>query len=94
MDKAKHWQELIDLQKTSGQTRKVFCDERKINLHTLTYWKQKLSGKKSSKKTFAAVKVKDSPSTTCEIITPSGYTIQFESTLTLSKLKSIIEMLK
>jgi hypothetical protein len=42
-EKRRHWQRHIDTLKTSGQTRKKYCEANQINLSTLDDWCRKLS---------------------------------------------------
>jgi hypothetical protein len=48
-EKRKHWQRHIDTLKTSGQTRKKYCEANQLNLSTLDYWCRKLSPRREKK---------------------------------------------
>ena len=42
-EKREYWQRHIDILKSSGLTRRVYCEQNEIKLSTLDYWCQKLS---------------------------------------------------
>ena len=48
-EKREHWQRQIDAWKSSGLSRKVYCEQNGIKVSTLDYWCQKLrpSGKRN-----------------------------------------------
>ena len=95
MDKAEYWREQISLQEKSGITRKSYCESHDLNIHTLTYWKQKLTGSKTkAKNKFVPVRIKGSSSSKYELELPSGHKIKFSSEFVASDLKKIMDLVK
>lgn len=48
-EQEKYWSELIKEQKGSGQTKKSFCEVRKLNKATFYYWQRRLDCVKEEK---------------------------------------------
>ena len=53
-----YWEGLVQLQRESGQTIKIFCKANQLNCHTFQYWRSKLKREKSvvEVKGFVALK--------------------------------------
>jgi hypothetical protein len=50
-EKRNYWRQHIEAIKSSGLTRKVYCEKNEIKLSTLDYWCQKLSRLEKRNKT-------------------------------------------
>jgi hypothetical protein len=82
------WQEICKLWQESGKSVNVFCAERGLNKHTLTYWRGKFirEEKQTKSASFVPVKIKKNNSLalmplsipshlSIKIQTPQGYVI-------------------
>ena len=56
MNKSEHWQKIINDCRASGLTKKVFCQQYDIKIHTLHYWLNKLSKKQNVEDGFIPFK--------------------------------------
>lgn len=93
--KIKHWQNIFEQQKNSDLTIIKFCRDNKINVSTFYAWRKRLSDKVLSVKQqhvipFVIHEQALTQPSMIKITTPTGYQLDFESTLmphTLSQLQ-------
>jgi|TARA_R110001583_G_scaffold2068_1_gene15219 hypothetical protein len=96
--KIKHWQIVFEQQQGSGLTIIQFCRNNKINLSTFYSWRKRLLDKPRPIKPQQVIPfvIHEQPLTQpsmIKITTPTGYQLDFESTLmpqTLSQLLSAL----
>jgi hypothetical protein len=48
-EKTNHWRQQIETFKTSGMSRKEYCEKNQIKLSTLDYWRQRFSSPEEKK---------------------------------------------
>ena len=65
-----NWQQRIGQYETSGQTREAYCSEQGIKVHTLDYWRRKItqaSAEKPSVESWIPVKILDEEADSIEL---------------------------
>ncbi|MCP4956490.1 MAG: IS66 family insertion sequence element accessory protein TnpB [Photobacterium aquimaris] len=96
--KIKHWQNIFEQQQRSNLTIIQFCRDNKVNVSTFYAWRKRLSDKALPVKQQHVIPfvIHEQPLTQSSMIkltTPSGYQLDFESTLmhqTLAQLLSVL----
>lgn len=79
---ARYWRQQIKAWKSSGQSRKAFCEQHDLNYHRFGYWHQKFHHPEQKISTakrdaFVAVSVKASNEPTgLSVAFPGGMTLQ------------------
>jgi hypothetical protein len=94
------WCMLFSEWKISRLSQKQFCDERKINFHTFSYWRSKLNREKKPTASFQAVHVtpmtpEPRPVETAliELGLPNGITLSIPPTADKILLKMLFTLL-
>lgn len=96
--KANHWKTLFKQQQDSGLSVIQFCRDNKVNVSTFYAWRKRLSDKALPVKPQQVIplviheQALTQPSM-IKLTTPSGYQVDFESTLrhqTLAQLLSVL----
>ncbi|HCH69531.1 MAG TPA: IS66 family insertion sequence hypothetical protein [Colwellia sp.] len=96
--KIKHWQNIFEQQQRSDLTIIQFCRTNKINVSTFYGWRKQLADKTQPTESHQVIPfvIHEQPLTQpsmIKITTPSGYQLDFDSTLmpqTLSQLLSVL----
>jgi hypothetical protein len=96
--KIKHWQNIFEQQHRSDLTIIQFCRDNKINVSTFYGWRKRLADKTQPIKPQQVIPfvIHEQPLTQpsmIKITTPTGYQLDFDSTLmpqTLSQLLSAL----
>ena len=96
--KIKHWQNIFEQQQRSDLTIIQFCRDNKINVSTFYGWRKRLTDKAQPIKPQQVIPfvIHEQPLTQhsmIKITTPTGYQLDFDSTLmpqTLSQLLSVL----
>ncbi|MFT5760221.1 MAG: NAD-dependent SIR2 family protein deacetylase [Alteromonadaceae bacterium] len=96
--KTKHWQNIFEQQQCSDLTIIQFCRDNKINVSTFYGWRKRLADKTQPIKPQQVIPfvIHEQPLTQhsmIKITTPTGYQLDFDSTLmpqTLSQLLSAL----
>ncbi|MBA6364247.1 IS66 family insertion sequence element accessory protein TnpB [Colwellia sp. BRX8-4] len=96
--KIKHWQNIFEQQERSGLTIIEFCRDNKINVSTFYAWRHRLSDKAAPVKQQQVIPfvIHEQPFTQSSMIkltTPSGYQLDFESTLSHHSLTQLLSVL-
>ena len=99
--KEKYWSRHVADLEASGLSRKAYCRKKKINVHTLDYWKRKLDDlpkpapkKKPSFKAVAITGLSKQSSNAYEIELANDRVIKLPSDFDPAKVKSLIEILE
>jgi len=94
---------LIARWEKSGKSKKRFCEEVKINLHTFKYWLNKrnktriLKGSKETSKDFVELKIEDqknifkSSGLFAEIDYPNGVVLRLHQQMNSKNLKELLK---
>ena len=96
--KIKHWQNVFEQQESSGLTIIQFCRDNKVNTSTFYTWRNRLSDKTLPVKQQQVIPfvIHEQPLTQPSMIkltTPSGYQLDFESTLMHQTLAQLLSAL-
>jgi len=96
--KIKHWQDIFEQQQQSDLSIIQFCRDNKINLSTFYAWRKRLSDKTLpiKKQQVIPFVIHDQPFTQPSMIkltTPTGFQVEFESTLTHQTLAQLLSAL-
>jgi len=98
MKKKERMFELVDQWHKSGQTKTDFCQQKKINIHTFTYWVQKYKTqgqqkhKANNTKKFIPLQVAPGRPTAVELVYPNGVRLCVPEEVDLLFLKSLIKI--
>lgn len=90
---------LISAWKSSGKSRKEYCEEENIPYHRLTYWErvfnkeQSHSNRPPKGNKFIPIKINEGNlhQSGIEIKTPSGYSIKLFETISLNALIQVLK---
>ncbi len=96
--KFKHWKNIFKQQQLSDSTTLQFCRDNKINASTFYSWRKRLSDKVQPVKSQKVIPfvIHEPPFTQPSMIkltTPSGYQLDFESTLSRQALTQLLSAL-
>ena len=96
--KIKHWQDIFEQQQSSGFTIIQFCRDNNINVSTFYAWRKRLFGeaatvKKQQVVPFVIHEQAFTQPSMIKLTTPSGYQLDFESTLSHQVLTQLLSAL-
>jgi CRISPR/Cas system endoribonuclease Cas6 (RAMP superfamily) len=96
--KIKHWKRIFEQQQRSNFTIIQFCHDNKVNVSTFYAWRKRLSDETLPVKPQQVIPfvIHEQPFTQPSIIkltTPSGYQVDFESTLSHQTLTQLLSAL-
>ena len=96
--KIKHWQNIFEQQQRSDLTIIQFCRNNKVNVSTFYAWRKSLSDKTLAVKQqqvipFVIHEQSFTQPSMIKLTTPSGYQLDFESTLNHQVLTQLLSAL-
>ena len=96
--KIKHWQNIFEQQQRSDLTIIQFCRDNKVNVSTFYAWRKRLSDqalpvKKTQVIPFVIHEQSLTQPSMIKLTTPSGYQLDFESTLMYQTLAQLLSVL-
>jgi len=92
------WKGIFDEWKASGMRQQQFCETKGIKLHTFSYWRSQLAGKKKQTSSFQAANVKPSSKAfsveqPLNLRLPNGISLTIPPTADKVLLKNLFELL-
>jgi CRISPR/Cas system endoribonuclease Cas6 (RAMP superfamily) len=96
--KTKHWKNIFERQQSGGLSIVQFCRDNKINISTFYAWRKRLISqtKKTQPQQIIPFVINEQPfsqSSMIKLTTPTGYQVDFDSTLAHQVLAQLLKLL-
>lgn len=84
--------ELVSQWKSSGKTKKAFCEERGLKYHTFVCWKENHDqSQKGSVSSFVPITLRDEASAFAQLILPGGVVLNICQRVDASYLSALLK---
>lgn len=93
-EKKKFWQEHLDNWKSSGISRRKYCEENGINANTFGYWIQRIRKLGKTDSSFVCLNIGNNSDSTFEITIKNKYTIKVNNNYSSESLQKLIRTLE
>jgi len=92
------WRQHVESHKKSGLTRKAYCREHRLNIHTLDYWRKRLKqgpadSNSQNQNDFIPIQIKEEPLSDCIKLKIGQIAIEVPSGFDPVHLKNILRVL-